>query len=224
MPRPSPNKLLVEGDDEKRVIPYFMDEHIVWGDRKDDWAVRIESFDGVEDLLKPGVIEAESKEPGLQALGILVDADDHLDARWEQVRKRCLKLAPDFPKELPPAGLIHPVPNGPRIGVWIMPDNQTRGMLETFLALLVPGDGDPLVDFAADACRSAKQDHGATFGDTHEDKARIHTYLAWLDPPGRQLHVAVLARALDARLPLGLAFARWFMELFQIPPRLEPLP
>jgi hypothetical protein len=29
MPRPCPDKLLVEGDDEKRVIPYFMDEHVV---------------------------------------------------------------------------------------------------------------------------------------------------------------------------------------------------
>jgi hypothetical protein len=36
MPRANPNILLVEGDDEKRVIPYLMDEHVVWGDKPDE--------------------------------------------------------------------------------------------------------------------------------------------------------------------------------------------
>jgi hypothetical protein len=37
------------------------------------------------------------------------------------------------------------------------------------------------------------------------------------------LHVSVLARALDARLPLGEQFARWFIDLYQITPRPTPL-
>ena len=37
MARANANVLLVEGDEEKRVIPYLMDEHVVWGDKEDDW-------------------------------------------------------------------------------------------------------------------------------------------------------------------------------------------
>jgi hypothetical protein len=166
----------------------------------------------------PGVIEAESKESGLQALGILVDADEHFDTRWNQVRNRCLKVAPDFPETLPREGLIHIVPHGPRIGVWIMPDNRSRGMLETFLTLMLAPERGPLWGFARDACERARE-HGAPDTDAHFDKASIHAYLAWIEPPGLQSHQAVLRQALDARLPAGGPFVRWFMELFQLPPR-----
>jgi hypothetical protein len=223
MPRPSPRKLLVEGDEEKRVIPYFMDEHVLWGNKQDEWAVSISEFGGVDELLKPGNIEAESKVPGLRAMGIVVDADDHFDSRWARVRERCRRVIDSFPEELPPEGLIYETPHGLRIGVWIMPDNQSRGMLETFLSYLLAEDMNPLWEFA---CQSGKEskNHGASYSESHCDKVSIHTYLAWLDPPGRQLHVAVLARALDARLPLGDRFVRWFMDLFQLTPRIEPLP
>ena len=220
MPHPCPNKLLVEGEDEKRVIPHFMDEH-VWRDEKGVLAVHIEPFGGVENLLKPGVIEAASKETGLQALGILVDADDHLEGRWGQIRRRCLRVAPDFPETLPPNGLIHAVPSGPRIGVWIMPDNGSRGMLETFLSLMLAPENIPLWTFASASCVRARG-HGAPYVDAHLDKASIHTYLAWIDPPGLQVHQAVLRRALDPKLPAGQPFVRWFMDLFQLSPRVTP--
>jgi hypothetical protein len=223
MPKPNSKKLLVEGDDEKRVIPFFMDEHVLWGDKENERIVDISQFGGIEDLLKPGNIEAESKVPGLRAMGIVIDADDQFESRWARVRDRCKRVASSFPEDLPPGGLIYETPHGLRIGVWIMPDNQSRGMLETFLSNLVTDDMNPLWEFA---CKSGKlsKSHGAPYSDSHCDKVSVHTYLAWLDPPGRQLHIAVLARALDARLPLGSLFVQWFMELFQLPPRPTPLP
>ena len=223
MARANPNKLLVEGDDEKSVIPYFVDEYVVWGDRPDDWVVQVDEFDGVEKLLKPGVIEAESKTPGLKALGILIDANDQFTSRWSRVRERCLKIAADFPETLLPGGLIHQTADGLRLGVWIMPDNQSRGMLETFLSSLIVPAHASLWAFAQESCAQSRS-HGAPYVDPHREKANIHTYLAWLDPPGRSLHVSVLARALNARLPLGEEFAKWFIDLYQLTPRSVPLP
>ncbi len=104
-----------------------------------------------------------------------------------------------------------------------MPDNQSRGMLETFLSYLINPERSALWTFAQEACARSR-DHGAPYTDPHRDKADIHTYLAWLDPPGRSLHVAVLARALDGRLPLGEQFAKWFIDLFQLTPRPTPIP
>jgi hypothetical protein len=223
MPRANPNILLVEGDEEKRVIPYLMDEHVVWGDKEDEWVAEIRSYGGIEDLLDPGNIEPAVRVIGRKAVGIVVDADDQFDSRWQRVRNCCLGIAPDFPEDLPPEGLIHENDQGLRIGVWIMPDNQSRGMLETFLRhLIIPAYAD-LWAFAQESCTRSR-DHGAPYTDPHRDKADIHTYLAWLDPPGRSLHVSVLARALDARLPLGEQFARWFIDLYQLTPRPTPLP
>lgn len=75
----NPNILLVEGDEDKRVIALLMDEFVVWGDKRDEWAADIKSFGGIADLLEPGNIEAQGKVVGRRALGIVVDADDQFD-------------------------------------------------------------------------------------------------------------------------------------------------
>jgi hypothetical protein len=217
------NMLLVEGIEERLVVPHFMDHYVVWGDTPDEWVVFVKTHEGVDDLLEPGNIEAESKKPGLRALGILLDADDQFTSRWSRLRERCLKIAADFPEELSPDGLIHQNEDGLRIGVWIMPDNQSRGMLETFLGSLVTATLDPLWIFARESCTKSR-DHGAPYSDPHYDKACIYTFLAWLEPPGRSLSVSVQARAFDAHLPLAERFARWFIDLYQIAPRAKSLP
>jgi hypothetical protein len=223
MPRANPNILLVEGDEEKRVIPYLMDEHVIWGDKEDEWVAEIRSYGGIEDLLDPGNIEAAVRVIGRKAVGIVVDADDQFDSRWQRVRNCCLGIAADFPENLPLEGLVHENEQGLRIGVWIMPDDQSRGMLETFLRHLIVPSHAALWGFAQESCTQSR-DHGAPYTDPHRDKADIHTFLAWLDPPGRSLHVSVLSRALDGRLPLGEQFAQWFINLYQLTPRTTPRP
>jgi hypothetical protein len=215
----SPNSLLVEGDEERRVISHFMDQYVVWGNQPQEWVADVKSFNGVENLLKPGAIETASKVPGLKAIGIIVDADDQFDSRWSSVRDRCRKIAVNFPDELPPEGLIHQNEHGLRIGVWIMPDNQSRGMLETFLGSLVTPSLGPLWSFAQESCIRSR-DHGSPYTDPHYDKACIYTFLAWLEPPGRSLNVSVQARAFDSRSPLCEQFVRWFIDLYQLTPRL----
>jgi hypothetical protein len=200
-----------------------MDEYVVWGDKQAEWVAEVKSHGGIDDLLDPGNIEAEAQAPGRKALGIIVDADDQFDLRWQRVRKCCFGIAADFPEELPPEGLVHQSAHGLRIGVWIMPDNQSRGMLETFLRHLIVPSHAALWAFAQESCTRSR-DHGAPYTDPHRDKANIHTYLAWHEPPGMSLHVSVLARALDARLPLGKQFARWFINLYQLTPRPMALP
>ncbi len=91
-------------------------------------------------------------------------------------------------------------------------------MAETSLGQVIPAGNDQIWVFAQQ-CKSEGRDRIGTYSDFHCDKADIHTYLAWLDPPGQQLHHAVLKKSLDARTPLGLRFARWFIELFRLTPR-----
>ena len=164
--------------------------------------------------VEPGQIETQLKASGLEALGVLIDADEDTDRRFQQVRSRGLKRFPSLPPALPPGGLVHEE-DGLRFGVWIMPDNQSRGMLETFLTFLRPAGNPALDTHAQESCAKAKA-LAAPYKDVHADKARIHAWLAWQDPPGRQLHQAVLERILDPSSPHAAAFVTWVKKLFAL--------
>ena len=139
MRKPHPRLLLVEGKEDKWVIPQFMEKFIPWGERHESekWPADIVDFDGVEPLLKPGVIEAELKSPGLTALGVMVDANTDPVGRWDRIRARAIAAMPAIPATLPPDGLVMQNEEGLRFGVWLMPDCSAKGMLETFLALFI---------------------------------------------------------------------------------------
>ncbi len=216
------NILLVEGKDEQFVIPFFMDNFVVWGKKKADWIVEIKEFGGIENLLRAGVIEAELKAPGLHAVGIIIDANDSFEARRDRVKERCGKVIGGLPERLPLGGLIVANEHGLRVGVWIMPDNKTKGMLETFLSYLLEPKRQVLWEYAKNACDGAKRFDG-TYTDAHRDKAYVFTYLAFIEPPGLSLQCSVLQHAFDARLPLADNFVRWFMDLYQLRPR-QPAP
>jgi AAA domain, putative AbiEii toxin, Type IV TA system len=72
----------------------------------------------------------------------------------------------------------------PSLGVWLMPDNASEGMMETFASALVP---------AADACWAHARATVVGLPDTARrfdidrcfDKASLHTWLAWQEESGR---------------------------------------
>jgi hypothetical protein len=130
------------------------------------------------------------------------------------VRVRLAAIRSGFPVELPATGIIHELADKPRVGVWLMPDNVRAGMLETLLLALRAGDR-ALHDHARDATAQARA-LGAPFRDAHREKAELHAWLAWQDPPGRQLHDAVRARELPPAPPVTEAFIAWFRKLFEL--------
>ncbi|HEY8375848.1 MAG TPA: DUF3226 domain-containing protein, partial [Nannocystis sp.] len=117
---------------------------------------------------------------------------------------------------LPPEGCVAACSRtGRRFGVWIMPDNTSAGMLETFLKYLLPDGHDALWAHAQQAATRA-HDRGAPFKQAHVDKANIYTWLAWQNPPGRQLHDAVKQRILRPDSPHAEPFVAWFCRLFEL--------
>ena len=209
--------LLVEGDEDKRVIPQLVEANgIKWGDRKKDWIVEIKALGSVEKLLDKEEIKIQLKASGLKILGIILDADDAPANRWQSIRNSLIKRYPDIPEKLPATGLIHASPGEDiKIGIWMMPDNRERGMLETFLQFLLPENDKDLWEFAEQSCRQAAN-CGAPYKEAHLDKAKIHTWLAWQNPPGRQLHNAIMERILSPASPQADPFMRWFEELFEV--------
>lgn len=209
-------KLLVEGYEDMRVIPELIEANgIPWGESKDEAVVEIKSLGGIENLLDSSEIYTQLQISRLSALGLIVDADEEPIARWEQVRNACLPTITDFPEDLPETGLIHQTSFGVKFGVWMMPDNQMAGMLETFLAYLIPDEDDDLWDYAREAVLEAKN-LGAKFKPNHTDKANIHTWLSWQNPPGRQLHNAIMEKILAPQHPQAQVFIDWFKNLYDL--------
>ncbi|WP_367267695.1 DUF3226 domain-containing protein [Okeania sp. SIO2C9] len=57
---------------------------------------------------------------------------------------------------------------------------------------------------------------GVPFIENHTDQANIHTWLAWQNPPGRQLHNAVIERILNPKHPQAQIFINWFKTLYDL--------
>lgn len=216
------NLLLVEGATEKRAIPELVEANgILWEKSTGKYIVYIDELGGVDQKkeVKSSVISNELNVANRKALGLIVDADNNCASRWQSVRNACLKFIPDLPLDLPPQGLVHntftknkkPV----KFGVWIMPDNKTEGMLETFLAYLVKDESEALWQYSQQVVSEAKN-QGANYKPTHIDKANIHTWLAWQDEPGNQLHIAVKKKILDPQHPKAQSFINWFKILYSL--------
>lgn len=218
MRKPHRGLLLVEGDEDKRVIPQFMEKFIPWGERheRDKWPTDIVSFDGVDSLLKPGVIETELKSPGLEALGVLVDANADPIGRWNDIRARAIGVMPGILPDLPPDGLVMTNADGLRFGVWLMPNCSSTGMLETFLAMFIDNPTSGLWAFVEAHCKDAKTNHQAPYIDAHLDKALIHAWLALQDPPGQQLHIAIMQNILKPNSTDAEPFVKWFRTLYNV--------
>ncbi|OYD95565.1 hypothetical protein CDG76_11500 [Nostoc sp. 'Peltigera membranacea cyanobiont' 210A] len=208
-------KLLVEGQDDLRVIPELIEKNgIPWGDKKKEAIVLIEDCGGYENI-DANLISTELRASGLTHLGVIIDADEDLSVRWISIRNACLPSIPDIPEEISETGLIHVTNNGIKFGIWIMPDNQTRGMLETFLAYMIKDEAETIWQYAQEVAQEAKN-KGASFKDSYLDKAKIYSWLAWQEEPGRQLHQAIKYKILNPQHPKAQTFLIWFKTLYDL--------
>jgi hypothetical protein len=158
-------------------------------------------------------------------IGIVLDNDQPEDnpsvnSRLDAIKSRLLKTGADYqiPKQINSQGIIIPVSDiYPKIGIWLMPDNQRIGMLEDFLMELAKGKHENSLSFAKECVDKAKERGFSTFRDVQRAKAIIHTYLAWHQPePGTTLGLSIKAGNLNSHAPLAISFVDWLKKLFEI--------
>jgi hypothetical protein len=213
--------LLVEGMKEVRLIPELMEHRgVQWetgAGKQREFAVTIRTAGGL--VQNPDILSAELKASGLRVLGVVFDADGMTEGdpdRWKQMRGACGQLGIALPEEPQHDGVIF-VKEQIRFGVWMMPHNRAPGMLETFLIGLLQSDAsnEPLLQYAREAVEGAAKLKAPFKRPVHTDKAFIHTWLAWQDEPGAQLHEAIKWKLLDPHSPNADGFVKWFKELFE---------
>jgi hypothetical protein len=148
----------------------------------------------------------------IETIGVVLDSDNpSLRGKWDALRQRLAKEDYELPQTPQLNGTIVESNGKPRVGIWLMPDNNADGMLEDFCHRLVD---EEVVAFAADCVEQAKTKSITSFINNHKAKAVIHTFLAWQDEPGMPLGQAITARALDGNRPLAIAFSDFLKELF----------
>ena len=201
--------LLVEGKDDEHVVKHLCRAHGI----KVDFDVEQPSENGVEQLLDQ--VPTRLKESGMERLGVLVDADENAQSRWEQLRDRLRNAGysgiPDSPGQSGTIVEIGDENRSVRLGIWIMPDNRLPGMIEDFLAFLVPKDDTmlPRVDrFLAGISAQER-----LFPEAHLPKARIHAYLAVQRQPGKPLGLAITFKYLDAMREVVEPFVQWIRDV-----------
>jgi hypothetical protein len=177
--------------------------------------VRIEPRGGVENILDQHTIPLRLKSPEVQILGVVIDANDDFSGRWRRLHQLLIPFFPDVPYDMQSEGLIVGNSSGKRVGVWIMPDNRSRGMLETFLQVLIPNEFAAVWDHAKVSVAEARK-CGAPCTDKHLDKAHIYTWLAWQSPPGERFGTAILKNILDAKSEKAAQFVDWFRKLYEL--------
>lgn len=164
--------LLVEGKDDEHVLKHLC------GQRGVQNLDEITPLGNVERLLENFPVRL--KESDIEALGVVIDADTNIAARWQSLRDRSRKAGYQNVPEDPVATgtILHPPPKTllPRVGLWIMPDNQTKGVLEDFLRFLVP-PGSRLFSHVESSVASIPEDE-RRFSQLAQPKAIIHTWLA----------------------------------------------
>ena len=99
----------------------------------------------------------------------------------------------------------------PRVGVWLMPDNDSPGELEKFVQKMIP-DGDPAWSLAREYVRGIP-DEARAFPPGKRIRAELHAWLATREEPGF-MGSAIGRGDLKADGPLCGAFLAWIESLF----------
>lgn len=206
MPGSVKGQLVVEGKDDQHVIWALCAQHRL------PQVFEVEQVEGVDALLAG--IPVRLKASGLPALGIVVDADADLPARWQAVRSQLVQAGyADVPPQPDADGLVLVPLDLPRVGVWLMPDNTLPGALEDFVAYLIP-EHDQLAPFAESSLDEIEAAGAQRYRLTQRSKAFVHTWLAWQEIPGQPMGQAITARALQHDRPLALRFVNWLRRVF----------
>ena len=201
-PQPSNRVLLVEGRN---------DEHVVLHLCKRDSSFPVVNFDikekqGLPNLLQS--IASEIQTPDRQVIGILVDADNCVKERWNEVTEELSEVGIQAPSKPSQKGTI--IDGKPRVGIWLMPDNKSPGKLENFVERTIPED-DPVWPLSQNYIDEIPEED-KKFRPPKIVKAKVHAWLATRKDPG------LMGKAvwdLDIKNALYQEFLDWLKELFE---------
>lgn len=214
-----PGLLLVEGvNDLNFLCQLFVKRGIYEYDKKaSEFIPKI--FSSVEkgsySELKNGLAE-ELKDESLETVGVIVDADEKINKRWEDLRKHFCELGYlNIPSEPDAQGCIFQ--GDKRIGIWLMPDNKSDDIIERFIGRMIHNrEPDRLLWTHVENSINSIPGNPRFF---QKDlaKAQVATWLAWQENPGYPISYAIFKEYVDPMSESADLFIAWIRRLFQLP-------
>ena len=202
--RASRKVLLVEGIDDKYVVEKLCERH--------NFEVEFDILDsgGFPELKK--AIPLQARAEGQEALGVLIDGNENPAGRWDGVTYQLRMEGYKPPRQMASNGtIIAGVGRRPQVGVWLMPDNSSKGQLEDFVQELIPA-GDPVWPLATDYIEGIPESE-RKFTLRKMQRAKVHAWLAAREEP-RKMGLAIQAGDLDAHAQPAIRLINWLRRLF----------
>ena len=159
-------------------------------------------------------IRGEIIAEGRAAVGIVVDANDSLDGRWQGIAERLQAAGLTSPPRPARTGTIIETSGKPRVGIWVMPDNLSTGELENFVARMIPST-DPVWPLSEEYIDGIPEKH-RKFAERKIVRAKVHAWLAARNRP-RLMGTAIRAGDLDMNGAQVQMFLEWLRDLFGSP-------
>ena len=100
----------------------------------------------------------------------------------------------------------------PRVGIWLMPDNNSPGEIEDFIAMMIPCNDAvwPLSETYIDSIPVTHR----KFREGKILRSKVHAWLAAREAP-RRMGSAIGAGDLNVDVELSKKFVSWLRVLFQ---------
>ena len=193
--------LLVEGVDDKHVVSHICNRYQCIPHFK------IADKSGFSELVRS--IVPEINVSGRLAVGILADANDDPNARWQAIAYQLREANVVVPSNMSDVGTV--IENRPRVGVWLMPDNQSSGELENFVSEMIPV-GDAVWPMAVEYVEAIRPED-RKFHESKVLRAKIHAWLAAREEP-RKMGSAIYTGDLDTDIRSVENFVNWLRRLF----------
>lgn len=86
-------------------------------------------------------------------------------------------------------------------------------MLEDFALSMIPAE-DPLIQKAEAVLSELEAEKVQRYKPVHRSKAKIHTFLAWQDEPGKPMGQAITAHILNPEAEQAKTFIGWLNRLY----------
>ena len=204
-------KLLVESPNDQHFIKNLFKKIKGLGE-KDRIGFEIFPCDGISELLK--IIPAQLISSDIETLAIVVDADEDLPKRWKEIKSIFEKYGYQIPETPRLEGeVIDKQGVYPKIGIWLMPNNLTTGILEDFIAKIISED-DKLKPMVVEVLDDIEKKGLHLYKPQYRPKALIHTWLAWQKEPGKPFGWAITLGYFDSNSNLTKTFISWLDKLF----------
>ena len=166
-------------------------------------------YGGKDNLRRALAVLRTQTEVALEALGITADADDVAADSFQRV---CDAL--EGKGYTPPSRLGEFSDGKPRVGVFLMPDNVSPGMMETLCLQSV--DSDPAVVCVDQYFKCVAQNTRREPAANKRDKARAHAWLASQPKPDKHCGLAAEEGYWDFDSPALEPLRKFVMALDQL--------